>query len=1630
MKKALKYCLSTLKWLLIGTVGLILLAVFLFYLPPVQDFAVRKALDSVNAGGGMHISVKKARIGFPLRLSVDSLSMSTPGMEIAAARVRGDVAMLPLLRGSAEVKTLALAGAVVNLGTPDSALYMKSAIAVAALDNASVGLLTKKIDIERLRARNGRVTMVLKPDTAAVEKPAGEPVEWDINLHQTVLEGVYYRMQMLPTIDDLQCALPKAEMLDGSIDLKNSRINVDELIIGGVDARYIVPTSEYVKAHPAPVIPADTAAVKSAPWLINARKLRLTGSHAVYATAGAVPMSGFDPEYIEASEISISVDSFMNHGTAIRVPLTELKARERCGVSLSASGVFEMDSTAMYARRFSITTPASSIGLDAMMGLSAQNPPVKAALTVSLSPDDVKLLAPPAAQPIVAALPPYTPIEAEADIEGRMNNLEVRKLRAAIPRHVEVALQGNIADYNDINAARGDLRLTGHITDGNFIKPTLLAAKMQKQVNIPPLNLLGNVKLAGGIVDGDLRAVTHGGDVALSAWWNNRRVAYDVALDMNTFPIQSILPLSGLRDIDASVDVTGNGLDFFARSTKVDAAVNLKNMVINGRQYSDITLDAALADGHADVEAKSANPKADLNLTASGNLAGEVFNWTFAGDVRNIDLQALALSDTTAEGSVNLAGTASFRPAVAATRRAPGRPMAIAADVDVKTLAWRMPGMEIHADSLLVKFAADSSTSAQVTNHDLRLTLHSPQPLDTIMQRATWTSLALDRDIKRRRLAIDTIVRAMPRFDLTLDAGTRNVLADYLSQSDMSVKQLHLKAANDSVFSLGSQIIEFTTGKTRLDTIRLGMLQRGSYLLYGARIKNRPGTMDNFARVDVNGYVNADRVSLILKQQDIAGETGYSFGALASVKDSTRINLKFVPYHPIIGYKEWNVNIDNFIEYDLATHHIDANLNLHNDVSSLRLFTEHNHNDSTATAGGDDVILQLKDIKIADWLAINPFAPPVTGDVSADMRLSWHAPDLNGSGTVSLTDFNYGRRKVGDFELAVDLATNAAGTIRANTSLLVNGQKAMTAVGNLNDSTAANPFMLDFRMIHFPLTVLNPFLPEGTASLSGVLNGEMDITGDMGSPVFNGFLDFDSTKVNVEMLGTPFVFSEAKIPVADNLVQFNNFAIRGVNDKPLTINGTVDIASLASPRISLNMKARDMQIVGSKKQRYSQAYGKAFIDLDADIKGNLHFLDVDAALELLPGTNVTYVMAEAASKLQSRSNQDMVKFVNFNDTTSVLQADTVAPSAMLMDIDAKLTISSGTTVTVELDPSGNSKVQLKANGTVNYSQDYMADQRFTGRINLNGGFVRYAVPLIGEKSFDFLEGSYVEFNGDMLNPILNVQAADDVRANVSDESGNSRVVNFDVLLDVTGTLNEMNVAFDLSCNDDLTIANEIKSMTAEQRANQAMNLLLYGAYRSGGTQTITSGSMGTNTLYSFLQSQLNSWAASAIKGVDISFGINQYDKTVQGSNTTAMNYSYRVSKSLFDDRFKIVVGGNYSTDPDADENFAQNLIADISFEYMLNKAGTMYVRIFRHTGYESILEGEITQTGVGFVYRKKIQRIADIFGFMRRHHEESAPQASGSQVPDPASPQLPQPQPAVAPDVNTSKSDQNNENQK
>lgn len=413
-------------------------------------------------------------------------------------------------------------------------------------------------------------------------------------------------------------------------------------------------------------------------------------------------------------------------------------------------------------------------------------------------------------------------------------------------------------------------------------------------------------------------------------------------------------------------------------------------------------------------------------------------------------------------------------------------------------------------------------------------------------------------------------------------------------------------------------------------------------------------------------------------------------------------------------------------------------------------------------------------------------------------------------------------------------------------------------------------------------------------------------------------------------------------------------------------------------RLNLGLKARNMMLVNSNRAaRGADVYGKAYIDLDASARGSMSFMQLNANLTLLSSTNVTYVIPDATSMIANQSTDDMVKFVSFTDSAAVARADSIRPGGMAMILDAVLTIDNGSIINVDLSSDSKNRVQLQSNGTLTYAMSPLDNGRLSGRLNIDKGFARYTPPFMSEKNFSFDDGSYVAFNGDMMNPILNIHATDVIKANVTQSGQNSRLVNFDVTLSVTGTLSQMNAAFDLSTNDDMTVANELESMSPEQRANQAMNMLLYNVYTGPGTKG--NAALAGNPLFSFLESQLNSWAANTIKGVDISFGIDQYDRTYNGNTSSTMSYSYQVSKSLFNDRFKIVVGGNYSTDATADENFSQNLINDISFEYFLNSQRTMYVRLFRHTGFESILEGEITQTGVGFVYRRKLRRLGDMF---------------------------------------------------
>ena len=189
----------------------------------------------------------------------------------------------------------------------------------------------------------------------------------------------------------------------------------------------------------------------------------------------------------------------------------------------------------------------------------------------------------------------------------------------------------------------------------------------------------------------------------------------------------------------------------------------------------------------------------------------------------------------------------------------------------------------------------------------------------------------------------------------------------------------------------------------------------------------------------------------------------------------------------------------------------------------------------------------------------------------------------------------------------------------------------------------------------------------------------------------------------------------------------------------------------------------------------------------------------------------------------------------------------------------------------------------------------------------------------------------------------------------------------------------MRLEFTLEAPEDMNVQNQIAQMTAEQRGRVAVTLMTTGMYLVEG-----SGSGGgfntTNALNAFLQSQIAGIAGKALNTIDLSLGVSN---NATGRGTTTTDYSFRFAKRFWGNRVSLIVGGKVSAGSDA-VNTGQSIIDNVSIEYRLDKSGTRYVTLFYDNNYESVLEGEVLEMGVGLVLRPKTNRLGELFIFRKK----------------------------------------------
>lgn len=1549
----------TLKTLL-GIVIFILLIPVMLYIPFVQDFAVRIASDVIEKSTGMKVGIGEFRLSFPLDVHLkDVYVVEAQGDTMVRAReLVADVKLLPLFKLDVDVNKLQLTDGYYRMMSPDSSMLLKiNAGFLEVDDKSSVDIKKSEILLNKTFLRDGRLSLYMDVWKKKTNPEDTTKSAFIIKANDLKLDNFSFGMSMLPTIDTLNLDLKHVALSDAEINLGENFVKWNLASIDGGDITYLTPTAEYIKSHPAPPSEPSTGP----PMRIMGDSISVDDVKALYAVKNAEPQPGFDASYLQVSDVAIGMRHFYNESSTVRLPLTRLQAKERCGLRIvEGHGTVAVDSIGLNLDKMVVLTPYSSIYATAdvpfaMMSLDP-NSAMSADIKGRIGLPDVEAFMP-SLKTTLAMVPARKPVDIALSAHGSLSDLIIKDLNVSMPGVVALKADGVVKNPLDYKRLVANVDFEGALNDPSVVDKFIGV----NDIDIPAFKIDGNVQARGLAYGADFRFLSDAGNIAAKGHVDLTPEIYKADVDIEDLDVHRFVPDLGIGHVSARINADGRGFNPMSGKAVTDAVVNISSIEYNRLNLHDIFLAVNLSNaGDLILKASSPNPGLDFDLHGTGTIHKDDYVFDIAANLKDINLKQLGLSDSICAGSAIIALQGSAQP----------EKWIYDVNLDISSLDWYLPDQYIHlpegvrASVITNPLYTAVNVNSLLTNIDF----NSNNGLENIIKSFTNVGTLVSDQIKNKNIEVDKLSEAMPQFSLNVSASGNGLLHQLLSPSGMAIDTVYAKITKDSLFYGDIQARNFVSGTTMLDTISLNLNQRGNLLDYKAHLGNRPGTMDEFSKVNLNGYIGANRVSAYLNQWNIKGEQGYKLGLTAALMDSV-VTVHITPLKSVIAYLPWTFNSDNFIDFNLITKHVEANLLASSEESSILAKTQ------IGRTGKEELNVKINNLHIQDFLSILGSAPPVKGDLNTDLHITYDRNRFMGGGTVSFHDFFYEKTRVGNFDLQVGAAYGLDASTDVRASLNINGDKALRAYAKLqpDEKGELTADSIGITLTRFPLKIANAFMGK-TVSLGGYLNGDLSMDGSFTSPRLNGAIEFDSVSVNIPMFGADLKFNQDRLSVVNNVLSLHEFDIYAANNNPLVLDGSVDASKFSNILIDLSARANNFQLVNSDKRSTADLYGKVFLNLDATAKGPLSLLNINANLNLLGTTDATYRLDMEGSEFSAQTDEGVVKFVSFNDTTQIEKVDTIQESAVRMKIDAKMTISPGTQLAVMLGSSG--AVEVNPNANLSFYRNYMGDMSMNGTLTLGEGYVKYNIPVIGERMFNFNPSSTVTWNGPIANPTLNVTATDEVKANVTTD-GNSRLANFIISLHATNPVDNVKLSFDLATNDDLSLQNELQSMSPDQRETQAMNLLLYRQYMSQNTKAKAASG---NMLYSFLESQLNSWAAKNIRGVDLSFGVNQYDKTTNGVTNKETSYSYQVSKSLFNNRFKIEVGGNYSTDTD-DSDIAENLISDVALEYILKQTQTtdMSVKLFRHIGYESILEGEITEMGAAFVLKRRLDNLKSLF---------------------------------------------------
>ena len=1223
------------------------------------------------------------------------------------------------------------------------------------------------------------------------------------------------------------------------------------------------------------------------------------------------------------------------------------------------TGPLTMQGDSIHVPSLHLRTPDSQVSLNLDFPLSFADSvspgSLQLALDAALSRQDLL--------PFMAALPrdvqerwPHYPLSVRGRVRGNLRTMDFTGLDLSLPTAVSARADGFVANLDDLRRLRADVTFRAETQNVDFLMAAL-PRDVQRNYRIPPMTAEGRVRADGAQYTANITAREGQGTVSVDGQLDANLMRYDATVGIDRLNLHHFMPRDSIYTVTADIKARGQGTDFLSPRTTLDADGHISQLGYGRWNLDNMSLQAQVRDGraHATVDSRNALLSGVVGVDAlmnRHNLQG-----TVTADVNEVDLYRLGLFPKPLK--VGLCGHVDLNSDLRLTHSVSG----LLNDLTLRDSAKVYRPGDI---GLLLKTRPDT-TYVRAQSGDFIVKLDASGDYQRLLRRLTVLADTAAAQVENRVIDQPALRRLLPDMKLHVESKRDNPIATLLKTGqhiDFQDLLLDLTASPQAGLNGIGHIHALTVDDVRLDTVNFRVTQRREHLSFGGQVRNNKKNPQFVFNALFDGVLQERGATFGVRYYDANDKLGIRLGAQAEMVDSG-ISFHLVPERPTIGYKEFNLNRDNYVLLG-RNNKVQARIDLvADDGTGVKIYSE--QSDQTAL---QDITVSLNRLNLGEVSAVLPYTlPRMTGLLNGDFHVVQDAGGhISMVSDMDVHQLTYEGSPIGNLSTELVYLQKEDDAHAVEARLMKDGHEVGLLTGTYYNK-GEGALDARFLMERTPLSILNGFIPDQLFGLHGYGEGELTVKGKLSEPKVDGEIYLDSSYVESIPYGVTLRFDNDPVRIVDSKLLFENFTVYAYNNEPLNVQGNFDFGRPDHMTLDMRMRAQNFQIIGAKENPKSIAYGKAFVNVFAFMRGPVDNLTMRGRLEVLGSTDMSYVLRDSPLTTDNQL-KELVKFTDFGDTAQVVVQRPVLNG---FQMDMTLDVSKGAHIMAYLNTDHSNYIDLMGGGSLRMQYSPTDNLQLRGRYTLSNGEMKYSLPVIPLKTFTIRDGSYIEFTGDPMNPTLNITATERTKAAVSNSNGVGRSVDFDCGVKITKTLNDMGLEFTLDAPEDMQLHGELQAMGADQRGKLAVTMLTTGMYLAEGTGNFSMNS----ALSSFLSSEISNITGNALRTLDLSFGMDNATDATGASHT---DYSFKFAKRFMNNRLKIAVGGKVSSGTEIQQR-NKSFFDNVSLEYRLDQTANKFVTLYYQNNSYDWLDGYTQKYGGGFTWRRSLQSFWDIFRF-------------------------------------------------